>query len=157
MTFEEAVRVILDLEGGYSNNPRDPGGETNFGIAKKWHPDLDVKNMSRKDAMDIYKEEYWNAMSLEFFPPSLRLMLFDCAVNQGVTKAKEFACTAFGISRYYRLDKLYFDTLPSTDIKPALIRIAQLRLNAYYSTKNYDTFGKGWLSRLMFVCLKTNM
>jgi lysozyme family protein len=155
MTFEQAIKIVLELEGGYHHDVRDPGGETNFGITKKWFPHLDIKNLTRGEAMEIYRKEYWTPLSLEHFPESLRLMIFDCAVNQGLSKAKEFACTAFGVSKYFKLDESFFSTYPQNEVLPALVRFAQLRLNAYVATRNFQTFGKGWLSRLLFVALRT--
>ena len=53
MTFEEAVKSVLKHEGGYVNDPKDPGGETNFGISKRAFPDLDIKNLTEEDAIEI--------------------------------------------------------------------------------------------------------
>jgi lysozyme family protein len=58
-TFEIALEKLLKLEGGYSNNPLDPGGETNFGISKRFHPDLDIKNLTPEQAGQIYLTSYW--------------------------------------------------------------------------------------------------
>ena len=44
VNFDEIIEVVLHHEGGYVNDPKDPGGETNFGIAKRSHPDVDIKN-----------------------------------------------------------------------------------------------------------------
>jgi Glycosyl hydrolase 108/N-acetylmuramoyl-L-alanine amidase len=59
--LQAALDFVLgdDIEGGYVNNPADPGGETKFGICKRYHPDVDIKNLSREGAMAIYAREYW--------------------------------------------------------------------------------------------------
>ena len=53
------VHIVTSIghEGGYINHPDDPGGETNFGISKKQFPKLDIKNLTRKDAKEIYKRK----------------------------------------------------------------------------------------------------
>ena len=51
--FEEAVKQVLKHEGGYVNDPVDPGGETNMGISKKAYPYLNIKELTEKDAIDI--------------------------------------------------------------------------------------------------------
>ena len=48
--FDEIIEVVLHHEGGYVNDPKDPGGETNFGIAKRSHPDVDIKNLTKDGA-----------------------------------------------------------------------------------------------------------
>ena len=58
--FKKAIEEVLLWEGGYSNDPLDPGGETNFGISSKHHPEIkDVKSLTLDDAIDIYYKDYW--------------------------------------------------------------------------------------------------
>ena len=42
-TFDEIIQITLDHEGGYVHDPTDLGGETNYGIAKRFYPDVDIK------------------------------------------------------------------------------------------------------------------
>jgi len=58
MTFEQIINDVLEHEGGYVNDPLDKGGETNFGIAKRWYPDLDIKALTKNDAVNIYYNDY---------------------------------------------------------------------------------------------------
>ena len=44
-TFDEIIEVVLEHEGGYVNDPDDAGGETKYGIAKRWYPSVDIKNL----------------------------------------------------------------------------------------------------------------
>ena len=53
MTFKDAVKIILKHEGGYVNDPVDPGGETNMGISKKAYPYLNIKELTKKDAEEF--------------------------------------------------------------------------------------------------------
>ena len=48
INFDEIIEVVLHHEGGYVNDPKDPGGETNFGVAKRSHPDVDIKNLNQR-------------------------------------------------------------------------------------------------------------
>lgn len=59
MNFEECIEYVLQFEGGYVNDPTDPGGETNFGICKRDHPNVDIKNLTKEQAIEIYRTEYW--------------------------------------------------------------------------------------------------
>ena len=85
--FDEIIEVVLHHEGGYVNDPDDPGGETNFGIAKRSHPDVDIANLTKDGAKEIYKEQYWDKNKVESLSEDLRHIYFDMCVNQGRGRA----------------------------------------------------------------------
>ena len=85
--FDEIIEVVLHHEGGYVNDPDDPGGETNFGIAKRSHPDVDIANLTKDGAKEIYKRDYWDGNKVEELPEELRHIYFDMCVNQGKGRA----------------------------------------------------------------------
>ena len=57
-TFDEIIEQVLEHEGGYVNDPKDLGGETKYGITKRFYPDVDIKNLTIDGAKEIYKKEY---------------------------------------------------------------------------------------------------
>jgi len=81
--FSTAILSVLKHEGGYVNHPSDPGGETNWGITKRSYPDLDIKNLTKEQAVEIYKRDFWNKYKIENYPVSVRLQMFDMSVNMG--------------------------------------------------------------------------
>eukprot|EP00919_Chromeraceae_sp_WS-2016_P041562 GHVR01099034.1.p1 GENE.GHVR01099034.1~~GHVR01099034.1.p1 ORF type:complete len:159 (+),score=29.28 GHVR01099034.1:298-774(+) len=85
--FDDIIEVVLHHEGGYVNDPKDPGGETNFGVAKRSHPDVDIKNLTKDGAKEIYKEHYWDANKVESLSEDLRHIYFDMCVNHGRGRA----------------------------------------------------------------------
>jgi len=85
--FDDIIEVVLHHEGGYVNDPDDPGGETNFGIAKRSHPDVDIANLTKDGAKEIYKEHYWDKNKVESLSEELRHIYFDMCVNQGRGRA----------------------------------------------------------------------
>ena len=85
--FDDIIEVVLHHEGGYVNDPDDPGGETNFGIAKRSHPDVDIANLTKDGAKEIYKEHYWDKNKVESLSEDLRHIYFDMCVNQGRGRA----------------------------------------------------------------------
>lgn len=86
--FNRCIEVVIKNEGGYVNHPHDPGGETNMGIAKKFYPDLDIKNLTKNQAIEIYHRDYWNKMNLlGIYDENLVLHLFDMGVNAGIKTA----------------------------------------------------------------------
>ena len=82
-TFNEIIEQVLEHEGGYVNDPDDAGGETNFGIAKRWYPSVDIKNLTKEQAKHIYHTDYWKPAKCDSVPPQLRHIYFDMCVNFG--------------------------------------------------------------------------
>ena len=87
VTFNEIIEVVLKHEGGYVNDPKDPGGETNFGISKRAYPDVDMKTLTKEGAKDIYKRDYWDKNHCGDLPDELRHVYFDMCVNMGRGRA----------------------------------------------------------------------
>tara|TARA_B100000287_G_scaffold228562_1_gene215468 strand:- start:3056 stop:3529 length:474 start_codon:yes stop_codon:yes gene_type:complete len=82
-TFDEIIEKVLEHEGGYVNDPDDPGGETKYGIAKKFNPDVDIKNLTIEGAKEIYYEKYWKPSKADQLPDRLKHIYFDMVVNFG--------------------------------------------------------------------------
>lgn len=84
-SFDEAVKITLEHEGGYANHPDDPGGETNFGISRRAYPNEDIRNLTLERAAYLYKRDYWFPMRLDsIHDQQLANNLFDFAVHHGV-------------------------------------------------------------------------
>ena len=82
-TFEEIIEQVLEHEGGYVNDPTDLGGETKYGITKRFYPDVDIKNLTEEQAKEIYKRDYWDKNRVESLPENLWHIYFDMCVNMG--------------------------------------------------------------------------
>lgn len=82
--FLKAVTVVLAHEGGYVNDPNDLGGETNFGISKRSYPNIDIKNLTREQAMKIYHRDWWAKHKYgEIENLDVATKVFDLSVNMG--------------------------------------------------------------------------
>jgi len=81
--FNAAVHMVLDHEGGESVHPDDRGGPTKFGISQRWHPDVDLRTLTRERAIEIYWEKYWQGRGYDLLPASVAVKVFDLAVNMG--------------------------------------------------------------------------
>ena len=92
--FDDIIDVVLEHEGGYVNDPQDPGGETNFGISKRSHPDVDIKNLTKDGAKEIYYKDYWIKNRVPQMPEDLKHIYFDMCVNQGRGRAVKILQTA---------------------------------------------------------------
>ena len=82
-TFNEIIEKVLEHEGGYVNDPKDLGGETKYGITKRFYPDVDIKKLTIEQATDIYKSDYWDKNKVESLPQNLWHIYFDMCVNMG--------------------------------------------------------------------------
>ena len=69
--FDKAMEHIFKWEGGYVNDAKDPGGETKYGICKRSHPTVDIKNLTKDQAKVIYKREYWDKCVAELVTEKL--------------------------------------------------------------------------------------
>lgn len=90
MSFDSAVDFVLAREGGYVNNPKDRGGETKHGISKRSYPDLNIADLTREQAKEIYREDFWQAIDGDkIADPKAALVALDAAVNHGAGYAKK--------------------------------------------------------------------
>jgi lysozyme family protein len=86
--FTNCVEAVLRSEGGYCNVPGDKGGETNMGITRTYYPNLDIKNLTRNQAIEIYYRDYWLPMNLTgIADEELVLQIFDFGVNAGIRRS----------------------------------------------------------------------
>lgn len=88
--FASAFYHTVGVEGGYVNDPDDPGGETKFGISKRSYPDIDIKFMDKNKAAEIYKQDFWDRLNLDAVnKQAIAAEIFDTAVNCGRHKSGE--------------------------------------------------------------------
>lgn len=91
--FDKVYTLLAQLEGNYSNDPDDPGGETKFGLSRRAYPDLDFDSLTPDQAKAIYYRDYWCNPRLACdqlaVPGGVRLtaMVFDAAVHHGRHRA----------------------------------------------------------------------
>ena len=85
--FLEFIPFIFKWEGGYENDPDDPGGETNYGIDKRSHSDVDIKHLTQEQATEIYLREYWVRYGCEWYEQPLGEVFFNACVNCGPGRA----------------------------------------------------------------------
>jgi lysozyme family protein len=155
MKFEDAIEILLKHEGGYVNHPKDPGGETNFGIAKRSYPDLNLKTLTKEEAVEIYRRDFWEKCKIELLPPALRLIVFDCAVNQGPGVAVGLLQAAVGSKVDGVLGPETLTKLQGLNTFKVLEKYAALRLERYQRNPKFAYFGDGWTKRLLDVSLKS--
>lgn len=138
--FARCLAVILREEGGWSDDPRDPGGATNHGITLAVYREFygatrtkaDLRAIAPEQVAHIYRARYWGA-TCDALPPGLDLMYFNAAVNCGPLRARRW---------------LVVTPQPSSEVA-AQIRTYAAAQEAYYRGLNtFATYGHGWINRL---------
>ena len=81
--FEPAIAFVLAHEGGYSNNPADKGGPTNFGLSQRQYPTMKMRSLTREQAIEIYRRDYWLTIYEQIVNQAVANKVFDMAVNMG--------------------------------------------------------------------------
>lgn len=150
-TFDQAVAFVLQdrIEGGYVNDPRDPGGETNFGISKRSYPKENIKGLTRARAIELYRRDYWDKPGCDKLPPKLAVALFDCAVNQGAGIAPQLMQRALGVTADGIIGPVTAAAAAKADQDDAVIQFIGWRLRRYAFTANASTYMRGWSNRVL--------
>lgn len=148
MNFDTAFDRLIDHEGGYVNNPADPGGETKFGISKRAYPDVDISGLTLEQAKAIYKRDYWDKARCDELPPALAFQVFDTAVNSGIGQAVRFLQRAVGVADDGVLGPLTIAAVRRLDLESLMARYNGQRLDFMTKLSTWDVFGKGWARRI---------
>lgn len=146
--FEKAFKKVIGHEGGYVNDPKDPGGETKYGISKRAYPHLGIASLDLETAKNIYFNDYWQKVKGCFLEHSIALNMFDAAVNHGVNRAIKLAQGAVGVDT---------DGILGEKTLTALIKADPVRFNALFNAERlafyttlptFASFGRGWVRRV---------
>ena len=161
--FERALRHVLEMEGGFSDDMYDPGGPTNRGITlavfAKWQGvTLDAANRARliddlKRIPDatvaaIYDKRYWLPARCDGLPGPIALMHFDASVNHGVGGASRMLQQALGVGVDGEIGPETLGAAGAHDAIVSIDRYADIRRARYRALPHFWRFGRGWLRRV---------
>lgn len=146
--FADFINRILSHEGGYVNDPRDPGGETQWGISKRTYPTVNIKTLTRDQAIALYKRDFWDASKSASLPPSVGFQLLDAAVNSGIGQATRWLQRAARVADDGRIGPATLDAIKAADPNDLVLRFLAERLEFMTGLKTWSTFGKGWARRI---------
>lgn len=157
MNYDQAIERILPIEGGYVNNPEDPGGETNMGIT--W-PTLHqaigagvvpagttIAGLTRDQAKAIYKPLFWDAGHMDDYDGAIGYQAMDAAVNSGIGNANRFLQRAAGVADDGRIGPVSVAAIKAMPVPKVLALFIAERLEFERHLQAWRTFGAGWAGR----------
>lgn len=158
--FEKSVAFVLKSEGGYSSDVKDPGNwtagrpglgllkGTKYGISASSFPELDIKNLTESEASAIYKKQYWDKIQGEHLLWPLCYLLFDFAVNSGVTKASTVLQSCLGVTPDGIIGPITVSKANSIDQEQLCKDFCKRRYDFLSNLKTWSTYKNGWTSRM---------
>lgn len=159
---QASLDKVLVHEGGYVNHPDDPGGPTNKGVTQRVYDDYregrglprrSVKKITAAEVFEVYDRRYWDLIKGDHLPIGVDYVVFDGAVNSGVSQSAKWLQRALG-SRYAgKVDGIIgpttLDAVRDHPDHDALIAAICARRMAFLKAlKTWKTFGKGWTRRV---------
>jgi lysozyme family protein len=157
--FDTSLAFTLREEGGYVDDPADPGWAPNMGITlatyRQWSDDLalgptQVQDMTARTARAIYRSLYWNPLRADALPTGVDLSVFDMGLNAGIWGSARLLQRALGFTGEEVDGCIGPETLgAAAKCEPrSLVNDLADRQTAYYrSLVDFPSFGTGWLNR----------
>ena len=152
--YKECLELVLKSEGGWVNNPNDPGGETNLGVTKAvWeeyvgHPVTTMKNLTKDDVAPLYEQKYWRACYGEVLPRGLDFIVFSMGVNAGPGRSIKLLQSAIGCVPDSIIGPTTRSLILASNITTLIAKFSEARREYYRTLKTFPIFGKGWLARV---------
>ena len=162
--WPNAFALMLKSEGGYVNNPADPGGRTNLGVTQgTWESwvgrpsdEPEMRGLTPEKVEPLYKKKYFDAVRGDELPMGLDYLMFDFAVNAGAGRAIKTLQTAVGVTPDGGFGPMTMAAVQATDPVELINKFSQAKEDFYRSLSQFPTFGKGWLNRVADVKTKAN-
>jgi|SRR6185312_13743402 len=148
MEFDIVFDRVIGHEEGYVNNPRDPGGETKWGISKRSYPKLNIAKLSREDAKKIYKKDFWNVIKGDSLPDAIAFQLMDFAINSGPETAIRYFQRALGVADDGHFGPISREAMTKTTQTDMILRLNAERLDYMTRLSNWSNASRGWARRI---------
>jgi lysozyme family protein len=162
--WEKSFEMMLKSEGGYVNNPADPGGMTNLGVTKAtWEnwvgrasDEAEMRNLTPEKVAPLYKNKFWDMCRCDDLPSGVDYLVFDFAVNAGPGRSAKILQTAVGATPDGGIGPMTLAAVAKYDANELVEKFSQAKEDFYRSLPTFGTFGKGWLNRVADVKLKAS-
>lgn len=156
--FHVSLLSLLKHEGGYVNDPKDPGGMTNLGVTKKvWESwvgrpvtEADMRALTPVAVGGLYKVKYWDKVRGDALPSGLDYCMFDFAVNSGVGRATKTLQLILDVDADGMLGKATLSAIADGhDAVASLVNaVCDRRQKFLEGLSTFSRFGKGWTRRV---------
>jgi lysozyme family protein len=155
--FAISLAHVLQHEGGFVNDPRDPGGATNKGITQAvyddWRhghglPAQSVRALVQIEIEAIYANRYWAPIRGDDLPSGLDYAIFDYAVNSGVARASRFLQQSAGVVADGKIGPMTIAAVKAIPPRLLIRDVCDARLDFLRHLETFDRFGRGWTSRV---------
>ena len=154
--FEKCLEHLLRSEGGYSDHPQDPGGRTNLGVTQAvWEDWIDravsedeMKALTPNKVAPLYREMYWDRVKGDKLPSGVDYVVFDAAVNSGVSRAAKWLQTTVGAVPDGAIGEQTLKQVLLTNPLMIIDKYSAIRLEFLKGRSTWPTFGKGWERRV---------
>jgi len=150
--FNDAFDALIGNEGGYSNHPDDPGGETMWGITKRVAVANGykgaMKDLPRDTAKQIAKKEYWDVIQGDSLDPNVAFQVFDAAYNHGAKQAILWLQRAAGVNADGIIGPATLRAVNSMLWYQVVFLFLSKRTKFYPTLGTWSSFGKGWTNRI---------
>lgn len=157
-SLQTSIRFLRQprVEGGYVNDPADPGGCTNFGItlaAYRRHTNpagrcADLKRLTLDQAAEIYRDHYWGAISGDALPAGIDLLTFDWAVNSGPYRAASQLQALIHVRADGQIGPATLRAIDRFDTTDLIHRYADRRRGWLRGLRLFGRYGRGWTYRV---------
>lgn len=149
--FADVFAAVLGIEGGYSDNPHDPGGPTMYGItqavARAWGYQGDMQALPLSAAQAIAKAKYWDPCQCDQFDSRIGLNVFDAAYNGG--HPAQWLQAAAGVTQDGVIGAVTIAAVRALDPMLVIARFNSSHISYYTSlVGEWPTFGRGWMDRI---------
>lgn len=156
--FEPSLKWLGLSEGGYVNDPDDPGGATNRGVTQATYDAFrkrngvatqSVRRITDEEVRQIYRRQYWDRVQGDELPSGVDYAVFDFAVNSGVSRAAKHLQAIVRVGQDGIIGEITLAAVAAHPDKARLIiDLCASRMRFLRGLSTWWKFGRGWTRRV---------
>ena len=154
--YARALPLVLRHEGGFSDNPKDPGGPTNRGVTiatfrryvKADATIEDLKAITSEQVATVYYRHYWSVVNVQALPAGVDYAVFDFAVHSGPARAAKFLQHIVGVKTDGRVGPATIAAVNAMDAREIVNKLCDDRMTFLRGLPAWPTFKNGWTTRV---------
>lgn len=154
--WDSCFAMVIKSEGGFVNNPKDPGGMTNLGVTRTaWQgylnrdvTEAEMRALTPEMVKPFYKALYWDRIKGDMLPPGVDYAAYDLAVNSGPHKAAQYLQEIAGVPVDGMIGPKSLEAIKSCNAEETADAICDMRLDFLKKLSTFGTFGRGWTDRV---------